>query len=492
MKDQNTKFATILLACFGLLSGAQAVVPPPDGGYPNFTTAEGQNALFSLTTGAGNTGLGWFSLKSVTTGSFNTGVGAGTLVLNTGDENTAIGTAALLLNTATGNTALGSRALLNNTTGGTLGNIQGFDVGPNVAVGWQALESNTLASANTAVGYQALQSFTTGPMTLEQVGLCTAVGFQALANSTGGFGNSGFGYQALLNNSDGAGNTAMGLFALASNTSGDSNVAIGISALFHNNAGGSNTAVGPSALQDNVDGSDNTAIGGDALLAHMTGDGNTAVGLFALSDGTDGNFNTAIGSSAGAAITGSGNVCIGQGVVGQAGVDDTTYIRNVNTLTQNFSAGVNDYVTVRLSDGRLGHTAVVSSRRYKEDIKPLDVNSQALYALKPVSFRLKKEYDLTQTLGFGLIAEDVEKVNPDLVYRNNKGQVESVRYEMVNAMLLNEFLREHRKVEKLEATVAQQRKDFETAIAQLRGQVQKVAAQLELSRTAPQTVLNDR
>src|SRR5690349_8620244 len=97
----------LVLLCFGLLPTVQAVVPPPDGGYPNVTTAEGQNALVSLTTGAANTGVGWFSLKSVTTGSFNTGVGAGTLVLNTGDENTAIGTAALLLNTATGNTAVG-------------------------------------------------------------------------------------------------------------------------------------------------------------------------------------------------------------------------------------------------------------------------------------------------------------------------------------------------------------------------------------------------
>ena len=159
---------SLILLCFGLLPRAEAVVPPPDGGYPNFTTAEGQNALFSLTTGAANTGVGWFSLKSVTTGSFNTGVGAGTLVLNAGNENTAIGTATLLLNTASGNTAVGSRALLNNTTGGTLGNIQRVDVGPNVAIGQQALESNTLASSNTAVGYQALQSFTTGPLGLSK------------------------------------------------------------------------------------------------------------------------------------------------------------------------------------------------------------------------------------------------------------------------------------------------------------------------------------
>ena len=132
---------TVVFLCLRFLPQAQRVVPPPDGGYPNFTTAEGQNALFSLTTGAANTAVGWFSLKSVSTGSFNTGVGAGTLVLNTGNENTAVSTAALLPNTASGNTAVGSRTLLNNTTGGTLGNIQGVDVGPNVAVGQQALES---------------------------------------------------------------------------------------------------------------------------------------------------------------------------------------------------------------------------------------------------------------------------------------------------------------------------------------------------------------
>src|SRR3954466_12004192 len=122
-----------VLSCFALLPGPQAVVPPPDGGYPNFTTAEGTKALFSLTTGSANTAVGWYSLFSDTAASFNTAVGAGALVLNTGDENTAIGTAALLFNTASGNTAVGSRALLNNTTGGTVANIQGIDVGPNVA-----------------------------------------------------------------------------------------------------------------------------------------------------------------------------------------------------------------------------------------------------------------------------------------------------------------------------------------------------------------------
>jgi hypothetical protein len=471
--NRNTVFTSTLLAFayVALCPITIALTPAPDGGYANFTTAEGQNALLRLSGGTANTAVGWSSLFNVTTGSFNTGIGAAALALNTGDNNTGTGVAALLLNTtgtnntadgtatlvhnatgddntavgafalnnniASGNTAIGSNALLNNTTGGTLGNINIFDVGPNVAVGRQALESNTVASANTAVGYQALQSFTTGPIGFEQVGLCTAVGFQALAHTTGdGFANSGFGYQALVNNTDGSANTAVGFEALQRNV-----------------GGGGNTATGSFSLGNNQTGDANTAVGGDALVGNIIGNGNTAVGSSALQDNTAGFFNTAIGLSAGANITGTGNVCIGQGVFGEGGVDSTTYIRNVNTFAQNFSAGVNDYVTVRLSDGRLGHTAVVSSRRYKEDIQALDTKSEGLYALKPVSFRLKKEYDETQTPGFGLIAEDVEKVNPDLVYRNNKGQVESVRYEMVNAMLLNEFLKEHETVQELKKEV---------------------------------------
>jgi hypothetical protein len=377
MKLQSLTHILIGILCIGALPPAHAVVPPPDGGYPNFTTAEGTNALQSLTTGAANTAVGWRALFSNEEGSFNTATGAGALLLNTANENTAFGAAALLFNT-TGfqNTAVGAAALLNNS---------GFTVdAPNGGPG----------SANTAVGARALFS--------------------------------------------------------------------------------------------NIGGAGNTALGSEALSDNTTGSGNTAVGGFSLDSNTTGSGNTVLGSAAGQNITGSGNVCIGGGVQGEGGVDDSTYIRNVNTLLQNFSAGVNDYVTVRLSDGRLGHTAVVSSQRYKHDIKPLATTSEALYALKPVSFRLKKEFDAAQALGFGLIAEEVEKVDPALVYRNAKGQVESVRYEMVNAMLLNEFLKEHRKNEQQEATIARQQKQID---ALTRG-LQKVSAQLEASKAAPQVVNN--
>jgi trimeric autotransporter adhesin len=402
---------------FALLPKAEAVVPAPDGGYPNFTTAEGTNALKNLTTGAANTGIGWYSLFSDLTTSFNTGVGAATLVFNTGGEsNTAVGTAALFF--------------------------------------------NELGSSNTAVGVSALQSNTEG-------GINTATGFQALfRNTTGTF------------------NTANGGNTLVFNTTGVNNTATGYGALEFNSEGGNNTAAGIFALQDNT-----------------TGGGNTAVGTAALASNTTGADSTAVGNEAGSSITASGNVCIGAGVSGEAGAINTTWIRNVNTLAQNFSAGVNDYVTVRLSDGRLGHTAVVSSRRYKEDIKPLDKTSEALYALKPVSFRLKKEYDETRALSFGLIAEEVEKVDPALVYRNSKGQAESVRYEMVNAMVLNEFLKEHRNGEQQDrqikeqgARIAEQQKQIQAltvVVKEQAAQIQKVSARIMTSKTTSERLVSE-
>jgi hypothetical protein len=445
--------------CIVLAAAPKAfgIVPAPDGGYPGGNTAEGQNALLSLTTGTFNTAVGLFSIETITTGNFNTAVGAGTLLLNSADQNTATGAAALLSNTTgASNTADGAFALFSNSTGAD-----------NTANGTGALVNNSTGSDNTAVGAFALNSNT--------------IGEQNTAN--GAF--------TLFNNTEGVQNTATGRQALFSNTTGSFNDATGRNALFSNTTGDSNSATGFAALRANTTGSNNTAVGVVSLFANITGGGNTAVGTDALSDNTTGDDNTALGQLAGQGITGSGNVCIGEQVFGEAGVDDSTYIRNVNTLSQNFSAGVNDYVTVRLSDGRLGHTAVVSSQRYKEDIKPLDAASHSLYALKPVSFRLKKQFDPTQALGFGLIAEEVEKVDPALVYRNGNGQVESVRYDMVNAMLLNEFLKEHHKVQELAATLAWEHNDFqsklaaqEKQIAAIASSLQKVSAELEMKHPA--------
>jgi len=218
-------------------------------------------------------------------------------------------------------------------------------------------------------------------------------------------------------------------------------------------------------------------------------EGHHRSGRGALDQNVSGNFNTAIGKDAGGLATGSGNVYIGHLVAGVAGENNHTYIRNINNTSVN--GGGADIVTVDLTTGLLGHLS--SSRRYKEDIKPMNKSSEVVYQLKPVTYRYKKDIDRTQSPAFGLIAEEVAKVNPNLVARNSQGQPESVHYEMVNAMLLNEFLKEHKKVEELQATVAQQQKGMEVLTAQLKeqaAQIQKVSAQIEMSKPAPQVVVN--
>jgi hypothetical protein len=264
-----------------------------------------------------------------------------------------------------------------------------------------------------------------------------------------------------------------------------------------------NTAVGFEALA-NVTGS---ATGNDAV--------NTALGYQALADLTDGTSNVAVGAQAGTGlttgisninvgfqaglgnVTGSGNIFIGplQGPATSAEINHT-YIANINFT--DVSGGGTDTVTIDLSSGLLGH--LTSSRRYKEDIKPMDKASEALYQLKPVTYRYKKEIGRTQTRAFGLIAEDVVEVNPDLVAHNTQGQPESVHYEMVNAMLLNEFLKAHKKVEQQQskidnqqASISELKSEVQAMVAQLKeqaAQIQKVSAQLEVNKPAPKVVTN--
>jgi uncharacterized coiled-coil protein SlyX len=332
--------------------------------------------------------------------------------------------------------------------------------------------------------------------------LNTADGDHALFNVTTGIGNAAFGWFSLLSNTDGTFNTAVGAAALVLNVGnqtteeGIENTAVGGAALLFNTTGSFNTAVGAAALENNNTGHDNNSFGVAALLQNTVGFFNNAFGVGALRDST-GNSNTAIGDNAGITLlSGDGNVYIGASMVGVASESNHTYIRNINNTS--VSGIGTDFVTVDLSTGLLGHAT--SSRRYKEDIKPIDKASEALYRLKPVTYRYKKEIDRSQSPAFGLIAEEVAEVNPNLVARNSHGQPESVHYEMVNAMLLNEFLKEHKKVEaqkatiaKLKSTVAQQQKGMEVLTAQLKeqaAQIQKVSAQLEVNKPAPQTVAN--
>jgi Chaperone of endosialidase len=291
----------------------------------------------------------------------------------------------------------------------------------------------------------------------------------------------------------GQNNTAIGVQSLFNDTEGSFNTGLGYSSLFSNATGVANTALGNSALQNTrfisgfFGGSLNTAVGFNAALQNTNGAANIAIGFDALPNNTTGSVNIAIGLLAGAAIDGeNGNICIGN-VSGVSGQDNRTYIDNIWQTGQSFNPGTNNYVTVR-SDGRLGQTTIVSSRRYKEDIKPMGKVSEAVLALKPVSFRLKKEIDDAQLPGFGLIAEDVEKVDPSLVYHNKKGEPESVRYDAVNAMLLNEFLKEHNTVQELKKEI----RALTATVKEQAAQIQKVSAELELNKPAPQTVLNNQ
>jgi hypothetical protein len=420
------------------------VVPPPDGGYPNFTTAEGTNALKSLTTGSGNTGIGWVSLFSATTASFNTGVGAGTLALNTADSNTASGAGALLLNT-TGNfnTANGAFALLHNDAGSF-----------NTASGEAALSTNTIGPRNTAAGFQALFSNSTGADN-------TATGYQALWSNVDGPRNTAFGAQALFANTGAGFQTAFGYQALMNATSGD-NTAVGFQALQMNTGHQENVAVGSNAAR-NTDAPFNTAVGAFALFDNTAGGGNVAIGDGALSHNTTGVENIAVGANAGFEVHTANNViCIGDG---GADVDNSCYIGQIFTATS--AGGTQVFIN---SSHKLG--TMTSSSRFKEDIKPMDTTSDAIYELKPVTFHYKKEIDPAGISQCGLVAEDVEKVNPDLIVRDAEGKPYSVRYDQVNAMLLNEFLKEHRKVQDQGRKIKEQ----ETTIAELKKQVQTVVA----------------
>jgi trimeric autotransporter adhesin len=383
-------------------------------------------------------------------------------------NNTRDGAGAMAnVTTGLGNTAFGTNALFSLTTGDN-----------NAAQGNSALFSNVDGNGNTAVGSIALRFLTLGDQNV-------AIGNTALNNVTTGSRNTAVGYGTLRsgNFSD---NTAVGWSALISNTTGARNVATGMNALASNTDGNSNTANGANALVNNTHGLQNTANGASALLSNETGDGNTAYGANALHNNTTGEGNTALGFGAGTGVMTADNV-IAIGIPG-ANVNNSCYIGNIFGATV---AAATDTPVIIDSSGKLGTTT--SSQRFKKDIKPMDQASEAILSLKPVTFHYKT--DNTSTARFGLIAEEVAQLNPDLVVRDDKGEIYSVRYDAVNAMLLNEFLKAHSTVQELKSTVAKQEA---TAAAQqkqieaLTAGLQKVSAELELSKPAKQVVGNNQ
>ena len=374
MKSRKIIFTTALAAvvCFGLCQQVQSATdtPDPGGSLPTTNTADGENALHSLTTGFYNSAFGFDAVLSITDQSFDTGVGAGALLVDTAGQNTAVGAGALLVN------------------------------------------------------------------------------------------------------STGSDNNAFGTFALFNSTTG-----------FFNNAHGRN------ALFSNVDASENNAFGDLSMENVTSGSSNTAIGDDSLRNLVDGSFNVAVGDEAGTGLGASVNNCIAIGAPGAgpfAVLDNTCFIGSI------FGEPVSDPGTqTAVFVDQFNVVGIFnSSRKYKHDIQPMDKTSETLYSLKPVTFKFNSDWKATTQ--YGLIAEEVAEVDPQLVSRKD-GEIVTVHYEQINSMLLNEFLKEHKKVQSLEATVAQQAKGMEVLTAQLReqaAQIQKVSAQLEVNKPAPQVVTN--
>ena len=373
----------------------------------------------------------------------------------------------------------------------------------NTAEGQNALFSLAGGVGNTALGALSLRTVSTGSYN-------TAVGAGTLLANTADQ-NTACGVAALLINTTGAFNTAAGAIALNSNLSGDFNCAFGQGALASNTAGSDNTGSGAGALFRNTIGGGNTADGFQALSFNTSGAGNTAVGYQALMDNSGSN-NIALGTLAGSLLTlGDNNIEIGNlgsnGAsdeirIGTQGLHENTYIAGVFGATVVNAAGV-----MIQSNGRLG--TIVSSRRFKKEIKSMDNASEQLFSLKPVTFLYNEEIDPVGISQFGLVAEDVEKVNPDLIVRDKGGKPYSVRYEQVNAMLLNEFLKEHRTVQaqqekigeqektlcELKSALAQQEKTFQSKFTQQQEQIElltsgvrKLCDQLHLNEAATRVV----
>ena len=426
----------LMLGLAGFAALSNAVTPPPGGDYGNGNVALGGNALFNLnvTLASENTAIGYLALYSATTCQNNTAVGS---------------TALFSATTGFANTAIGDEALFYTTTGSN-----------NTAVGQLALNNNTTGGDNTAVGVDALYANTTG-------GANTASGFAALFSNTTGFQNTADGYSALYSNTTGANNTAVGFRAVYSNSTGINDTGDGLQALFYNTTGSQNTASGEEALFSNSTGNNNVADGASALLNSTTGSGNIAVGYSAGINLTTGSNNIDIGNS---------------GVAGESG---KIRLGTSGAQTAAFVAGVRGVVVtggqavVVNTSGQLGVKG--SSARFKEAIQPMGDQSDAILSLRPVSFRYKKALDPKAQPQFGLIAEEVAKIDRDLIVTDENGKPFSVRYEEVNAMLLNEFLKEHRKVEQQKTRTIEQQVEIEALQAALKeqaAQIQKVSEQV--------------
>jgi hypothetical protein len=457
MKHSPILSAILFFALLAAADTAYAQQPPDVVQSDAFeNTAMGINALKIVTTGNidvggfANTAAGAYSLASNGLGSFNTAFGAEALLLNT---------------TASGNSAFGSQSLQTNTTGTG-----------NSAFGFKALGYSTTGDFNTAAGSEALESNTTGHDN-------TASGSEAMIFNTIGNSNTASGSGALRYNTSGGDNTATGAESINSNTTGYQNTASGALTLYSNTVGNHNTATGSYALYSNTNGDSNTASGDSALYSNTSGYHNTAFGEGSLLSNTTGSNNTALGSNAGYNLThGSNNIDIGnEGVAGESGIirigtpstQITTYIAGIESAKV---TGAAVYVT---SSGQLG--VLASSERYKTAIAPMGAGTEKLQELRPVSFHLKS--DPRGAVQYGLIAEEVAKIYPELVIRDQAGTIQGVRYDELAPMLLNEVQKQAAEIRELK----QQQRQFATQ-AELNDLKQQLRAALDALRSKDELV----
>jgi hypothetical protein len=372
------------------------------------------------------------------------------------------------------NTAMGSYALSVLTPGADSTEYLGTS---NTAVGWAALNANSIGYQNSALGFQSLSSNQSGN---DNVALGvdalysnstgsynTATGFSALSNNTTGSNNSASGNGAMNDNTTGSANAAFGANSMFSNSTGSYNSALGVSALNFNKTGSNNTAVGYYASLSNTTGSDNTATGNNALYSNTAGNTNVALGEDALYTNTTGSHNIGIGFKAGYALTtGSNDIDIGSdgrdgesGVIriGVEGTQKQAYLAGVAT-SQITGAAV--YVNAH---GQLG--VLASSERYKTAVAPMGASTAALAQLRPVTFHLKSEPQ--GEVQYGLIAEEVAAVYPELVIRDAAGQIQGVRYDELAPMLLNEVQQQRHELQEIREEFAALRRSNEATQAAL-------------------------
>jgi hypothetical protein len=419
-------------------SGTTAKASEVNANFSALVTATNNNdsRITTLENGAANPNVtGNITLVPSTATAGNVLKGAELFMHNFGTDNTFVGVSAgNLTMTGSDNTGNGLFALSANATG--------FE---NTAMGSTALRFNTTGANNTAVGSRALMRNTTGVQN-------TALGQIALEFNTTGQGNSAIGSGALALNTTGNSNTATGLGSLESNTTGNFNTASGWFSLLASSTAGGNTATGAFSLQND-----------------STGNSNTAVGLQALNNNTTGSNNIGIGASAGTHLTtGDGNIDIGNaGVAAEAQT-----IRIGDAQTRTFVAGIRgvttsnaDAVTVVVdSAGQLG--TLNSSRRVKDDIADMGEASRALMKLRPVTFHYKSDRSPKgRTLQYGLVAEEVAKVSPGLVAHSADGGIETVYYQFLAPMLVNEYQRQQRTIEAQAVEIAELRRRLESLAA---------------------------